>query len=391
MQTGIFSFFSGVGFLDLGFELAGQNVLLASEISPEFMRGYIYARNHLNMPLPYYGCYSEEQGDVRNILENRNLHLSDLIKDTRQFIDVIGFIGGAPCPDFSIGGKNKGREGDQGKLTSAYIELICQHLPDFFLFENVEGLWRTKRHRAFFEEIKLQLIQSGYVLTERLINTLEYGVPQDRNRIILIGFKNTILNDLNISFDEEAYISEGEFPWNIFTNYSKNNIFSYPWPRSNPFNEGSELLCPKNIVQELTVEHWFRKNDVLNHPNSLHSFIPRQGLTKMLLIEEGDDSRKSFKRLHRWRYSPTVCYGNNEVHLHPYKARRISVAEALSLQSAPKGFVLPENMTLTDMFKTIGNGVPCLAAQGIAMTIIKFLKDAQPNNRGFISKTLLRL
>jgi len=97
------------------------------------------------------------------------------------------------------------------------------------------------------------------------------------------------------------------------------------------------------------------------------------GITKFAVVDEGDDSKKSFKRLHRWRYSPTACYGNNEVHLHPYKVRRISVAEALAIQSLPANFVLPENMTLTNMFKTIGNGVPYLASKGLAQTILDFL------------------
>ena len=95
----------------------------------------------------------------------------------------------------------------------------------------------------------------------------------------------------------------------------------------------------------------------------------------MKTIMEGDDSRKSYKRIHRWRYSPTVCYGNNEVHLHPYKERRLSAAEALALQSLPPDFCLPENMSLSDKFKTIGNGVPYLMAYGVAMTIQDFLKS----------------
>ena len=130
-------------------------------------------------------------------------------------------------------------------------------------------------------------------------------------------------------------------------------------------------------MQELTVEYWFRKNDVLNHPNSQHHFQPRAGITRFAAVEEGDVSKKSYKRLHRWRYSPTACYGNNEVHLHPYKIRRISVAEALAIQSLPKEFVLPDNMTLTNMFKTIGNGVPYLAAKGIANTIWDFLSTTE--------------
>lgn len=95
----------------------------------------------------------------------------------------------------------------------------------------------------------------------------------------------------------------------------------------------------------------------------------------MLEIDEGDVSKKSYKRLHRWRYSPTVAYGNNEVHLHPYKSRRLSAAEALSLQTMPAEFQLPPNMTLTDKFKTIGNGVPFLLANGVAHTIKDYLGE----------------
>ncbi|MGB3508846.1 MAG: DNA cytosine methyltransferase [Microcoleaceae cyanobacterium] len=63
----------------------------------------------------------------------------------------------------------------------------------------------------------------------------------------------------------------------------------------------------------------------------------------------------------------------NELHLHPYKVRRLSAAEALATQSLPKKFALPSNMTLTHKFKTIGNGVPYLAAQRVAKTILDFL------------------
>ena len=82
--------------------------------------------------------------------------------------------------------------------------------------------------------------------------------------------------------------------------------------------------------------------------------------------------------MHRWRYSPTAAYGNNEVHLHPYKARRITVSEALAIQSLPKKFIIPADTTLTNMFKTVGNGVPYLAAKGVAETIYKYITDLVP-------------
>ena len=93
------------------------------------------------------------------------------------------------------------------------------------------------------------------------------------------------------------------------------------------------------------------------------------------MISEGDDGKKSYKRLHRWRYSPTAAYGNNEVHLHPFKPRRLTVAEALAIQSLPANFELPSTMTLSNMFKTIGNGVPYLAALGLAKSILNHIGE----------------
>lgn len=102
-------------------------------------------------------------------------------------------------------------------------------------------------------------------------------------------------------------------------------------------------------------------------------FQPRAGIARFTTKDEGDDLKKCYKRLHRWRYSPTAAYGNNEVHIHPYKPRRISVAEALAIQSLPKEYELPMNVSLTDAFKTIGNGVPYVLAKGVASSIADYI------------------
>lgn len=369
-QVTIFSFFSGAGFLDLGFEMAGFRVAYVNEIFEPFMDLYKHARHCLNLPSPEHGYYLGNAIDFTQ--GNQKLALSKLVRTARKNANILGFIGGSPCPDFSVGGTNKGREGDQGKLSSTYIDIVCQQKPDFFLFENVEGLWKTKKHRAFYEEIKQQLQNIGYVTTERLINAVEYGVPQDRNRIVLIGFRKEILIKMRIALNG-LDLPSGVFPWEKYIIYPRHKVFSCPWNDKNLFQEDSILKCPKNIYEELTVEHWFKKNNVNHHPNANHHFKPRQGMARFESVEEGDDSKKSFKRLHRWRYSPTVCYGNNEVHLHPYKKRRISVAEALALQSLPIEVAFPEHLSITNMFKAIGNGVPFLAARAIALSIIDFL------------------
>ena len=379
-RPSIFSFFAGSGFLDLGFETSGFNIVYVNEIFSPFIKAYRYSRAAFNLPLPEYGYHYGEEADVTKlVLTSQATSLLELVKDCRKSTDIVGFIGGPPCPDFSIGGKNRGHLGDNGKLSAAYVELICRTLPDFFLFENVKGLWKTKKHRLFFEALKHQLNQAGYILTERLINAIEYAVPQDRDRIVLIGFRNQVIKDMGIKLARDNLIPEGIFPWNKHILYPKDQVFSYAWSKCGPFQEDSILPCPDSIPQELTVEYWFRKNNVLNHPNAEHCFQARAGMKRFASVDEGDDSRKSYKRLHRWRYSPTACYGNNEVHLHPYKIRRISVAEALAIQSLPVNFVLPDNMSLTNMFKTIGNGVPYLASKALAQTLLNFLVTDDQN------------
>jgi DNA (cytosine-5)-methyltransferase 1 len=361
----IFSFFAGIGFLDLGFEMAGFDVAYVNEIEPSFLAGYKHSRSQMKLSRPEYGY---ELADTASLFETEKVErLRDLLIDAKKDGSLIGFIAGPPCPDFSVGGKNRGGGGENGKLTETYVELICRYQPDFFLFENVKGLWSTAKHRLFYDRMKSRLEQNGYLITDSLINALEYGVPQSRERAIAIGFRSDLVPA------KSSHELNSQFSWDRNKLFSIDRIMSYPWSKTDPFRENSPLDCPVGIPVNLTVEYWFKKNNVNHHPNNHHCFTPRAGLSRFLSVLEGDDSKKSYKRLHRWRYSPTACYGNNEVHLHPYQARRISVAEALAIQSLPPEFELPSKMSLTDMFKSTGNGVPFLAAKGLATTIKEFL------------------
>ncbi len=369
-SIGLFSFFTGAGFLDLGFEDAGFKTMLANEIDPDFSRVYLYSRKKLRKPIPKFGL---QTGDVCAYIDDdaQCKELSKKIRAARKENDLIGFIGGPPCPDFSVAGKQAGSTGKNGRLSQVYADLICANNPDFFVFENVKGLWKTAKHRAFFDALVEQFKAHNYAIDYRLINALEYGAPQDRERIILIGVKVRLCS-------RHVSAATGmitDFPWQRFIKYKMEKVCSANWPTTNTFAEDNKRPMPTGIIPELTVEYWFNKNDVAGHPNAGDFFVPRAGLAKMQVIAEGDDSKKCFKRLHRWRYSPTAAYGNNEVHLHPYKARRMSVAETLAIQSLPKRFALPSDISLSSKFKTIGNGVPYVAALGIAKTLKKFLTE----------------
>lgn len=348
-SIGIFSFFSGCGLLDLGFEDEGYKTLYVNEFFGPFLDAHKHSRAKMGIDPPVMGYSAQSIED----LDGKQIRA--MVAQARGVCNMVGFIGGPPCPDFSVGGKNRGETGDNGKLSRVYIELVCTAKPDFFVFENVKGLWRTKKHRAFYESLKTDLGKAGYLLHERLINAIEFGAPQDRDRIILTGFhKNSF--------------SKGTLEWRNIVHPGR-SAFEYDWPSMDPFEQDGDRATPNNLPLGLTVQHWFNKNTVKTHPNAKHVFQPRAGLKRFLSLPEGDDSKKSYKRLHRWRYSPTAAYGNNEVHVHPFQARRISVAEALAIQSAPQNFELPSSMTLSAMFKTVGNGVPFLAAKGIAATV----------------------
>lgn len=367
----IFSFFSGAGFLDLGFELEGHyNIVFVNEFHKAFNDVYRYARHNMHLPEPVYGHHVENivhyiDGEHPEMMQR----LTNLVEESKQH-ELTGFIGGPPCPDFSVAGKNRGKDGDNGKLSQTYADLICNALPDFFLFENVKGLYRTARHRAFFEHLKLQFRNNGYCLTERLINSLEYGAPQDRDRIILIGFSTETINTLHLPTENSELL---DFPWLQHQRYNLEEVKALPWPQKTPYHQGVHTNMPDGIIEDLTVMHWWNQNDVDHHPNENMYFQPRAGITRFETKDEGDVEKKCYKRLHRWRYSPTAAYGNNEVHIHPFLPRRISVAEALAIQTLPANFVLPADITLTDAFKTIGNGVPYVAARGVAESIYEYI------------------
>jgi len=155
------------------------------------------------------------------------------------------------------------------------------------------------------------------------------------------------------------------FPWDIKRTYPEAKK-KYNWPGESPF--GGSPKRPNNIPEELMVGPIICNfKETSKKPNGCDYFQPYS--KKFTEIAEGDVSRKSFKRLHRWRYSPAAAYGNNEVHLHPIFPRRLSVREALRIQTVPDNYALPQSISLSQKFKTIGNGVPVKLAEAMAISI----------------------
>jgi len=280
---------------------------------------------------------------------------------------LFGVIGGPPCVDFCIGGKNQGANGLNGQLLKVFADMIKELRPDFFVIENVPGLLRIKKHKAFFRRIIRGLKEKPhrYRVAVKIVSSLEVGVPQNRERLFIIGFTGELAR-----FNLRKHYTPNPAEWFNWPEAMYPDASHLPWPRTSPFGGSPELS--EGLPIQLTV------NPLLAGPpdpetlqNGKEFFKPYS--PKFTQIEEGDDSRKSFKRLHRYRYSPTAWYGNNEVHLHPWKPRRLSVREALRIQTVPDTYVLPKEYPLTAKFKLIANGVPCKRAKAIADSVNGFL------------------
>lgn len=348
-KTKILSFFSGGGFLDMGFEMAGFDIVFSNELDPDFAQFY-----HEGM--------SNWSGKSKTITEIGSIDDINTSKIKLPQKELFGIIGGPPCQDFSIRGSKNGFEGLRGTLTYHFYEKIMDLHPDFFLMENVPGLVLLKKTKKSFEAI-LDLFKEEYLISTKRLNSLHYGVPQSRERLFIFGVKKSLLQKPLIEKGDDWF----SWPAPLYPDAEK----KYRWgePSKRILNNETLPSPPSSLCVE---QYLVPKSDEDSIPNSKELFKLKKP-EKIRRIEEGDTYRPSFKKLHRAKYSPTVCYGNNEVHLHPTENRRLSVREALRLQGVPDSYILNTPNKLSKKFKMIGNGVPVPLAEEIAKTILTFL------------------
>jgi len=362
----ILSFFTGGGFLDIGFEQAGFKIAWSNEFNPDFVNLYGHGMTEWKKSLNK----NAEKVKISCTKNVESIFAPEILKTAfpKRKPALFGVIGGPPCPDFSVGGKNKGGKGSNGKLSKTYVERICKLKPSFFVFENVPGLYKTKIHREFLAGLERELEKNGYCLDLKLLNTLELGVPQDRERLIIVGIKKALAGKCFGKRIKEK--QRNWFNWPKPKYKDAKNLYSWPTIVQN----GTPPRKPSRIPEELTVYHWINSvnppQKVQNGNDTFNAYSD-----KFQTIKEGDTKRKSFKRLHRYRFSPTVCYGHNEVHLHPWEPRRLSVREAMRIQGVPDEYVLPEEDSLTSKFALISNGVPVPLAREVGKSLKAFLQQ----------------
>lgn len=363
----ILSFFSGGGFMDMGFEKAGFEIVWTNEFDETFAK--LHAAGITS--------WRKSQGngikaEIFNTKSITGISAKEIVEEAfpNGKPNHFGMIGGPPCQDFSMNGSLKGFGGERGKLTIVFFDRILELNPAFFVMENVTGLTKRKDTKEFLRSL-LKRVEEKYYIDYEKLNSLDFGVPQHRERMFFVGFRKDLIENGSVQLD----LFGRWFPFPVNEKY-QNAATKYNWGKQVPF--GKSLVKPQDVPLELCVESCLVPDNKINiTPNANEFFNLYITETNLRAIDEGETNRPSFKRLHRFKYSPTTCYGNNEVHLHPYLHRRLSVREALRIQGVPDEYILPEELPLSKKFKMIGNGVPVPLAEAVACAVKEFIKASK--------------
>ena len=389
--------FSGCGGLDLGFINAGFDVVWANDFFKEAVETYKKnIGNHIVM------------GDITKIPS------SAIPND----FDVL--LGGFPCQGFSIANIKRSMNDERNFLYKEMLRVIKDKQPKYFLAENVKGLLSMQKGKVI-EMIIKDFKEIGYDVDYRLLKASEYGVPQHRERVFIIGNRLGLKNPFPkkthsaengllpfvstkeaVGFLSDVRIRDKSFTKNgvkIINHNARTNVHDKFWGRKHKVNQF--LICDylkywrnksgwttKKVDEHFgyahTAGHWFRKD---NNSGSIPNPSDWWELKKILGFDDKYDKKvtelelKSITfeqslRINNWDTpSDTITATGPEIH--PNKKRRMSVRECALIQSFPKDFEFVGS--LGNMYKQIGNAVPVLLAQKVAKEIKKELqKNDEP-------------
>lgn len=344
----VLDLFCGAGGLSYGFECAGFNVVLGIDNDKQALE--TFKANH-------YGSKTI-CGDITNICY---ADIRKIIGD--KTIDVI--VGGPPCQGFSLSGPRNFND-PRNALYLSYIRLVEEIRPRAFVIENVPGLVAL-----FNGEVKDNIIERftelGYNVKYRILCAADYGVPQNRKRVVFVGMKN----------------GEREFfyPDVLKSIVTCEMALSDLPPLTDILGEEEqEYACdPQNTYQKMMRK---RSKKVHNHVAATHSEKVRHIIS---LVPDGGNYRdlpeeyRSSRNFHvAWtrfasqKPAPTIDTGHRH-HFH-YKYNRVpTVRECARIQSFPDDFIFTGNKT--QQFRQVGNAVPPLMAECIAKQLEKALEN----------------
>ena len=333
--------FSGAGGITEGLKNAGFDVLMATDIDRDFSTAH--RENHPDVPFL--------EVDITEMTADR---FHDSIRATPfvngQSINLVS--GGPPCQGFSMTGRRNSSD-HRNQLFRHYLKILHRLRPEFFFMENVTGMLSMKQPNGekFFDNIlaMFRKVMTGYEVDFRVVNMADYGVPQSRRRVIILG------NRLGIPVDE-----------------------CFPKP------DHGDGLKPFEVVWDHIADLTKVKDDAIpNHRRMHHS---KQIVERMSKVKSGKYIKKRrsnqkqtfqcvYQRLVKDRPAPTLVPGHSAFPIHPVEHRSLTFREAARLQTMPDSMVFHGSQIQQGL--AVGNAVPPLFAEKLARRIGELIREGR--------------
>ncbi|HCL57161.1 MAG TPA: DNA (cytosine-5-)-methyltransferase [Spirochaetia bacterium] len=350
--------FSGAGGLSIGIERAGFEVILANEIEKDFAK--TYSLNHPNTKIL-----------------NCDIHTVDFTCELSTLGIEIGAIdllcGGPPCQGFStVGSKNK--KDPRNSLFYEFIRATIEIKPKYILFENVSGFKKMYNGEAY-KTVLNELKELGYNSISSVLEASDYGLPQNRQRTIILGWRNECIP---LSFPEITHFQE----INLFGGSKKlclmDAISDLP-PLG--FNDEKHFyFCsPQNNYQKklrgnetVLTEH--NSSDYGEKMKKILKLVPEGGTVDDLpeYLRPKNYFKNTYSRLLPYQPSPTITrnFGtpSSSRCIHPFQPRALSTREGARLQGFPDSYKFFGSKTSKNL--QIGNAVPPIFGEVIANEIV---------------------
>lgn len=367
--------FAGCGGLSLGLKNAGFQPVLVNEIEPKYLETYYF--NH-NIHIDNYFC-----GDIRDIANSSEL------KYKFENIDLI--VGGPPCQGFSMANRQRILDDPRNKLYKYFLELLGNLKPKFFIMENVKGM--MKKSNEILENFH-SILGNDYSIEMVLLNAKDFGVPQNRERVFVIGSRvkgveaKQIIEDIismkgqlgSFKLKDALYgLPKLEPKREKNTKGLENEKIGFKF-RNNGFVQNKFI---ENINNQRHVHYLANHTNRYNNDRDIEIFdkLP-QGANS--LHESIKDIMPYSSRNHMFKdkyfklkeseVSKTITSHMKmdcNMYIHPNQPRGLSPREASRIQTFPDDFIfMGANNT---WYAQIGNAVPVKLAEVIGKQIVKHL------------------
>lgn len=353
MKPTVIDLFSGCGGMSLGLEKAGYDIVYANDLNDDALKTYRHNFPHVFV----------EQGDITKI----NPH--DVAKKIkRNHVDVI--VAGVPCQGFSTSGKRNPKD-PRSKLFLQIIKFLNVFRPKIFVMENVSGLLSMEKGNLI-KTITKHFSESGYHVTHRILSAAEFGVPQMRNRVFIVGSSKPL--------QENQIFPKPNTKKQITV---KEAISDLAFLGLNDTSD-SYLLKPKSVYQK---KMRAKSKTLHNHESANHS--PRvqkrfskvpSGMDGRNALKISDTNKRDYYRLHPNKTSRTITTLPEDL-IHYKKNRIPTVRELARLQSFPDSFVFcgprttggKQRKFACPQYTQIGNAVPPLLSESVFFKLAKTL------------------